>query len=71
MARRTCSGLSPEAAQASFYRGKLLASVLLPPAEFFAEIVPLYNALNGGYVIEDVRVDYSETIFDAVHGAEV
>lgn len=57
----TACGISPDVARAYDYRGRLLRSVLLSPADFFDVVVPLYNALNGTYVIGGVNVEYSET----------
>lgn len=62
----TACGLSPDVARAYDYRGRLLRSVLLSPADFFDAVVPLYNALNGTYVIGGVNVEYSETLSDPV-----
>lgn len=62
----TACGLSPDVARAYDYRGRLLRSVLLSPADFFDAVVPLYNALNGTYLIGGVNVEYSETLFDPV-----
>lgn len=68
---RTCAGISEDAARAQFYRGQLLRSVLLSPGEFFKAIVPLYNALNGDYRIEDVAVTYLEALFPDSSESEV
>lgn len=62
----TACGLSPDVARAYDYRGRLLRSVLLSPADFFDAVVPLYNALNGTYMIGGVNVEYSETLSDPV-----
>ncbi|QOS69866.1 hypothetical protein GS424_008535 [Eggerthella guodeyinii] len=62
----TACGLSPDVARAYDCRGRLLRSVLLSPADFFDAVVPLYNALNGTYVIGGVNVEYSKTLSDPV-----
>lgn len=55
-------GISPDAARAISYRDQLLRSVLLSPAEFFDVIVPLYNDLNGTYLIGSLEIDYTATL---------
>lgn len=58
----TACGISSEAARAISYRDQLLRSVLLSPVEFFDVIVPLYNDLNGTYLIGSLEVDYTATL---------
>ena len=68
---RTCQGVSEDAARAQFYRGQLLRSVSLSPGEFFKAVVPLYNAINDEYHIEDVTVSYIDALFSGSDDSEV
>lgn len=52
-----------------FFKGRLLDAVKFPPSVFLDIVVPLYNRLNGDFVIGSLQVDYTDNL-SALHESD-